>query len=225
MSTEQQNEKVIAFVLYPELTLLDLIGPLQVLATLGTPYRSVVVGERVEVMDSDTRLRVMAERSFDEVKQPFAVIVPGGLAGTFRAMGNPTILDYLRSTAETAEVVGSVCTGSLVLAAAGLLKGRKATTHWTLSSQLEKMGAQYVKERWVEDGKFITAAGVSAGIDMAIYLAARLTNEATARMIQLAIEYDPQPPFGGIDWSQADVAAFEQLFNLKELLAEIPAST
>jgi transcriptional regulator GlxA family with amidase domain len=92
-------------------------------------------------------------------------------------------------------VVGSVCTGALILAAAGLLAGRQATTHWASHRLLERLGARYLPERWVEDGKFITSAGVSAGIDMALALTARLTDEPTARMVQLAIEYDPHPPF------------------------------
>ena len=98
--------------------------------------------------------------------------------------------------------MGSVCTGALVLAATGLLEGRRATTHWAYAAELEKLGARYVRERFVEDGKFITGGGVSAGIDMAIALAARLTDRATAERIQLGIEYDPHPPFGGIDWSR-----------------------
>jgi transcriptional regulator GlxA family with amidase domain len=100
--------------------------------------------------------------------------------------------------------VTSVCTGALILGAAGLLEGRKATTHWAYYKLLERLGATYLPKRWVEDGKFITSAGVSAGIDMALFLAARLTNESAARLVQLGIEYDPHPPFGGIDWSGVD---------------------
>jgi hypothetical protein len=124
-------------------------------------------------------------------------------------MANPAIQEYVRSAASSAEAVGSVCTGGLVLAATGLLEGRRATTHWAYAAELEKLGGRYVRERWVEDGKFITAGGVSAGIDMALALAARLTDRATAQRIQLGIEYDPQPPLGGIDWSgvgEADLA-------------------
>ena len=99
----------------------------------------------------------------------------------------------------------SVCTGALILAAAGLLEGRPATTHWAYWRLLERLGARYVPEqRWVEDGKFITSAGVSAGIDMALHLVERLTDEATARRVQLGIEYDPKPPHGGIQWRGVD---------------------
>jgi transcriptional regulator GlxA family with amidase domain len=197
----ERPEKVIALVIFPELTLLDLVGPLQVLKSLPAPYRTVVVGERKEPMTTDTGLAITPDRTFAEVPRPFAIIVPGG-PGSVAAMGSPAVQGYLRSSAPQAEVVGSVCTGALVLAAAGLLEGRRATTHWAYSSELEKLGARYVRERWVEDGKLITGGGVSAGIDMALALAARLTDAATAQRIQLGIEYDPRPPLGPIDWSR-----------------------
>ena len=199
-SAEGGSEKVIALVLFPEITLLDLVGPLQVLKSLPAPYRTVVVGERKEPMTTDVGLALTPERTFAEVPRPFAVVVPGG-PGSVAAMGNEAVQSYLRSAAPRAEVVSSVCTGALVLAATGLLEGRRATTHWAYARELDKLGAHYVRERWVEDGKFITAGGVSAGIDMAIALAARLTDRATAQRIQLGIEYDPHPPLGGIDWS------------------------
>jgi transcriptional regulator GlxA family with amidase domain len=119
-------------------------------------------------------------------------------------MGNPTIVDYVRSAADRAEIVASVCTGALILGAAGLLDGRPATTHWGYHRVLEALGARYVPQRWVEDGRFITAAGVSAGIDMALRLVARLIDEQTARLLQLGIEYDPQRPYGGIAWHRVD---------------------
>jgi len=202
-------EKVIALVLFPEITLLDLVGPLQVLKGLPAPYRAVVVGERKEPMATDAGLAVTPERTFAEVPRPFAIVVPGG-PGSVAAMGSAAVQDYLRSAAPQAEIVGSVCTGALVLAASGLLEGRRATTHWAYADELEKLGGRYVRERWVEDGKFITAGGVSAGIDMALALAERLTDAATARRIQLGIEYDPHPPLGGIDWSRVGEAERER---------------
>ena len=96
--------------------------------------------------------------------------------------------------------MGSACTGALILASVGLLEGRQATTHWACYKVLESFGAKYRRERWVEDGRFITAAGVSAGIDMGLEFAARLTDEASAREVQLWLDYDPQPPFGGVDY-------------------------
>jgi hypothetical protein len=125
-------------------------------------------------------------------------------------MGSEAVQGYLRSAAPHAEVVASVCTGALVLAAAGLLEGRRATTHWAYAPELEKLGARYVRERWVEDGNVVTAGGVSAGIDMALALAARLTDQATAQRIQLGIEYDPHPPLGAIDWSRVGEADRER---------------
>jgi transcriptional regulator GlxA family with amidase domain len=142
-----------------------------------------VVAERIEPMATDGPLKVIADRTFGDVPDPEVVIVPGGGAPTIKAMGNQVVGDYLRQAADTVPVVGSVCTGALVLAAAGLLEGRQATPHWAYHRLLERLGATYLPQRWVEDGKFITSAGVSAGIDMALALVARLTDEATARMV------------------------------------------
>jgi putative intracellular protease/amidase len=222
-----QEQKTVAFVLYPGLTLLDLVGPLQVFASLrrfNDQYRPVVVAERIEPMPTDGPLIVTADQTFAAVPDPTVVIVPGGDAPTIKAMGNPTIREYLRHAAQSAPVVGSVCTGALVLAAAGLLEGRQATTHWAYHRLLERLGATYVRQRWVEDGKFITSAGVSAGIDMALALVARLTDKATARMVQLAIEYDPHPPFGGIDWRQVDRDIYEPMLGpmVQQQLADRP---
>jgi transcriptional regulator GlxA family with amidase domain len=215
MATEGQ--KTVAFVLYPGLTLLDLVGPLQVFASLrrfNDQYRPVVVAEQIEPMPTDGPLTVTADRTFSDVGDPAVVIVPGGDEPTIKAMGSQTIRDYLRHAADSSPVVGSVCTGALVLAAAGLLEGRNATTHWAYHSLLERLGATYLPQRWVEDGKFITSAGVSAGIDMALALVARLTDEATARLVQLAIEYDPHPPFGGIDWGEVNRDIYEPMLGL-----------
>src|SRR3712207_968009 len=182
MTAEAQNEKTIAFVLYPGLTVLDLTGPLQVLATLSEiapEYRTVVVAERVEPTDTDIpgELKVIPNNTFEEVPHPFAFVVPGGVTPTLRAMSNEAIRTYVRSAAETAEVVSSVCTGALILGSVGLLEGRQATTHYAYYKILEEFGEKYVRKRWVEDGKFICSAGVSVGIDMALALAARLTDE------------------------------------------------
>src|SRR5918993_2215447 len=176
-----EDQKTIAFVLYPGLTLLDLVGPLQVLSTLGSiapEYRTVVVAERLEPTDTDVpgQMKMLPNNTFEEVACPFAFVVPGGMMPTMRAMGNEAIRAYVRSAAETAEVVGTVCTGACILASVGLLEGRRATTHWAFYRVLEQFGATYVRERWVEDGKFICSAGVSAGIDMALQLTARLTD-------------------------------------------------
>src|SRR5919112_1878105 len=207
MATEEQDQKTIAFVLYPGLTLFDMAGPLQVLSALSEivpEYRTVVVAERTGPMDTDIpgKMKVRPNNTFEELPRPFAFVVPGGNAPTIRAMGNEAIRNYVKSAAETAEVVASVCAGALILASVGLLEGRRATTHWAFYKILEQFGATYVRERWVEDGKFICSAGVSAGIDMALQLAARLTDEETSREVQYRLGYDPEPPFGGIDYER-----------------------
>jgi transcriptional regulator GlxA family with amidase domain len=203
MATDEHTQKTIAFVLYPGLTVFDLAGPLQILTGLSElvpEYRTVVVGERVEPMNTDIRVSMIPTHAFEEVPNPDVLLVPGGDVPTLRAMGNEPIRNYVRSAAETAEVAGSICTGALIVASVGLLEGRQATTHWAYYKVLEQFGATYVRKRWVEDGKFISSAGVSAGIDAALALAARLTDEETAWRVQRSLGYDPHPPFGGIDY-------------------------
>lgn len=202
------TEKTIAFVLYPGCTILDLVGPLQVLSTLAalTPqFRVVVVAERLETCETDTPLRVRASHAFADVPSPDVIVVPGGGGPTLSAMTNETLLAYLRSGAQ---LVTSVCTGSLILGAAGLLDGRRATTHWSMLDALPEFGATPVRERWVVDGPVLTAAGVSAGIDMALHLTEELSGIDVARTVQFAIEYDPEPPHGKLDWAAAPRTLF-----------------
>jgi transcriptional regulator GlxA family with amidase domain len=209
-----QGEQVIAFVTFPGMTPLDLVGPLQVLTMIGEPFRVVTVGRDLGPVDTDMPLKLLPSHRFDEVPQPYAVMVPGGGIAAIRAMADDAIQGYLKAVAPQATIVGSVCTGSLILAAAGLLEGKRATTHWALMDWLAKLGARPVQERWVEDGKFISAAGVSAGIDWAIALTARIRGEDQARLAQIMIEYDPDPPLGWIDWDRR--ADFEQLSPIIE---------
>ena len=197
------SDRTIAFLLYPGLTLLDLVGPFEPIAHVASTHpdiQPVVVGERIEPMDTDAGVQMIPDKTFAEVSTPYALIVPGGAEPTLRAMTDPAIRAYVRTAAATADVVGSICSGALILAAVGLLEGRPATTHWAVSSMLERLGAHYQRKRWVEDGKFIMSAGVSAGIDMGLHLAARLTDEATAREAQLSLDYDPAPPFGKLNY-------------------------
>lgn len=199
-------EKTIAFVLYPGCTLLDLVGPLQVLSMFSAmrpESRVVVVAEELASYDTDTPLHVRADRTFADVPAPDMVVVPGGGTPTLRAMTHEPLLAYLREVAPGADLMASVCTGSLVLGAAGLLEGRRATTHWAVLEALAEFGATPVSERWVHDGPVLTAAGVSAGIDMALHLVEELAGADVARTVQFGIEYDPQPPLGGLDWSEA----------------------
>lgn len=225
------DKKKIAFVLYDGLTMLDIIGPLQVFTGIGDPYEPVVVAETTDPMDvSGGIMKFAAPYTFADIPNPYGIIVPGGGMPTIKAMANQRLRKYLLDNTESVEFMGSVCTGALILAAAGLLEGRAATTHWGYHPELEKFGATYKRERWVEDGKFITAAGVSAGIDMALHLVAKLVGEERAKLIQLGIEYDPEPPFGNLDYT----GVLEQAVNpenfseqqremFKEALAEDPA--
>jgi transcriptional regulator GlxA family with amidase domain len=196
-------KKVIAFTLYSGVTPLDLVGPLTVLRKLGPtwPFRSVVVGERIEPLDTDTPIKMIVAETFEAVPNPFAVIVPGGGDATLSAMHDQALLSYVRSAAQTAQLVGSTGNGALILAAAGLLDGRSAAIHWAYAEHLERFGATQARERWLDDGRFLTAAGGTAGIDAMLHLVGRFNSVSAAKLAQLGTEYDPQPPFGSIDWT------------------------
>ena len=192
-----KEKKYLAFPVYPGVTPLDLVGPLTVLRnlTFSTPYRTVVVGERVERFATGARMGVLPAASFTDVPAPFAVVVPGAGPATVAAMEDDALVGYVRSAAQTADVVGSTGTGALVLAAAGLLDGVEATTHWAFRDQLAELGARPVPDRVVERGKIVTAAGVSSGIDMALRLVQLEAGDDMARAVQTGIAYDPEPPF------------------------------
>ena len=198
----------IAIVLYERFTALDAIGPYEVLSRLPGA-RVVLVAEEAGPVSTDTgALTVMAQRGLRDVARPDIVLVPGG-PGEVGARADEPLLAWLRAAHETSMWTTSVCTGSLVLAAAGVLAGRRATSHWLALEELGRLGAVPVAERVVFDGKIVTAAGVSAGIDMALSLAARAAGHEVAQAIQLGIEYDPQPPFaaGSPDSAPAEVVA------------------
>jgi transcriptional regulator GlxA family with amidase domain len=203
LATEDEKNKTIAVVTYPGLALLDLVVT-QTVLDRGTKYRTVSVGERTEPIASDTPMAVVAEKRFEEVPDPFALIVPGGGVASLEAMGNERLINYLRFAEHSAELVVSVSTGAFVLAAAGLLDGRRATTHPSYAGLLKKLGVNYVQGYSVEDGKFLSMEGVSSGIDTTLGLVAKLRGEAAVKRAEMIIEYDPQPPFGAIDWGEAD---------------------
>ena len=215
MNIRRGSEKQIAVVVYPGISPLELVGTVSVLSGLGlkTGFRTVTVGQHRAPVDADTPLKVIPQRAFAEVPHPSALLVPGGGLSTIRAMGDETLLGYVRAAAEGAELMASVGAGSLILAAAGLLNGRRATTHWAYRGILENLGARYAQSRWVEDGPFVTSGGTSGGIDMALHLVAQRTNEHSARQVQLWVEYDPQPPFGPIDRSEKDEDALTRLLT------------
>lgn len=183
----------IAILLYDQFTALDCIGPYDVLRNMGANI-TFVAEQRGEVRADSRVLGITADRSIDEMQHPDMLLIPGGF-GTRALMGREPLLAWIRSVHETSQWTTSVCTGSLLLGAAGLLDGLVATTHWASAELLESTGATYTEERWVRNGKIVTAAGVSAGIDMALMLVREIAGDETAMAIQLGIEYDPQPPF------------------------------
>jgi transcriptional regulator GlxA family with amidase domain len=224
------TRKQIAFVVYSGLTPLDLVGPLQALSPLpriDPTFEVVVVAETLDVVPTDSIVGLVPSHAFDDAPSPFAVVVPGGGQPTLAACGHQPLIDYVISAAASAEIVMSVCTGSLILASASLLDDRRATTHWAYVDILEGLGAKPVRKRWVEDGRFLTTAGVSAGIDGSLYLASRLVGEEAARLIQRGLEYEPEPPFGPIDWDPAIVEAVRPIWraSLPEVLATHPYLT
>jgi len=184
----------IAILIFDGLTALDAIGPYEVLSRL--PEAEVTfIGKQAGVKRTDTgALGVQADLALSELPNPEVVLVPGG-KGNRPLMGDADVLDWLRGAHDASTWTTSVCTGVLVLGAAGILDGKRATTHWAYLDALRELGAEPVPERVVEDGKILTAAGVSAGIDMALTLASRIAGDKVAQAIQLGIEYDPKPPF------------------------------
>jgi transcriptional regulator GlxA family with amidase domain len=186
----------IAIPIFDELTALDAVGPYEVLSRLPGARVHFVAKEPGPKRTETKMLALSADLSLDELPGPEIVVVPGGF-GTRALARDEAMLGWLRRAHETSTWTTSVCTGALLLGAAGILEGLEATTHWLSLESLRDYGAVPVSRRVVEQGKVITAAGVSAGIDMALRLAAHVAGEATARAIQLGIEYDPDPPFAG----------------------------
>ncbi len=180
--------------LFDRFTALDAIGPYEVLSRLPGARVRFVAAQAGPVATDTRSLTIVAEEALDDITSCEIVVVPGG-PGTRHLMTDPTLLAWIRRIHPTTEWTTSVCTGSLLLAAAGLLDGTDATTHWSATELLESCGARYTEERVVRRGKIITAAGVSSGIDMALTLAGLVAGDTIAKAIQLSIEYDPQPPF------------------------------
>jgi putative intracellular protease/amidase len=198
----------IAILLYNRFTVLDAIGPYQVLS--GLPgAETVFVAERPgPIRDEVGSLVLSAKVGLADVPRPDIVVVPGG-PGQNDQMQDGPLHEWLRAADQASTWTTSVCTGSLILAGAGLLAGRRATSHWMALDQLAELGATPVSDRVVFDGKYVTAAGVSAGIDMALTLAGRVAGDDLAQAIQLMIEYDPQPPYdaGSPDRAPAEVVS------------------
>jgi transcriptional regulator GlxA family with amidase domain len=183
-----------SILLYEGLTALDAIGPYEVLRSVPGWEVEFVATARGEVRTEDGALGLSADRSLEETTAAEILLVPGG-RGNRKLLDDEELLEWLRAIDRTTTWTTSVCTGSLLLGAAGLLEGKRATGHWLALEPLRAFGAEPVGGRYVEDGKIITAAGVSAGIDMALHLVARELGPEAAQAVQLGIEYDPSPPF------------------------------
>lgn len=182
----------IAIVLYEQMTALDAIGPYEVLSRIPGAHVAWVARE-VGPIQTDGSLQLIADNTFATVTKPAIVVVPGGRERY--AISDEQLLAWLRQVHNHTRFTTSVCTGSLILGAAGLLQGIRATSHWYKLAQLKRYAAKPVRRRFVRQGRIITAAGVSAGIDMSLYLTQQLQGTLVAKVIQLGIEYDPRPPF------------------------------
>lgn len=184
----------IAILVFDDVTALDAVGPYEVLKFIPGASIRFIAQEPGQIRMNGDSLSLIADYSLEDVTSPDIVLIPGG-PGVTAYMGDQALLDWIRSVHRTTRWTTSVCTGSLILAAAGILRGMKATSHWLALDSLRAFGVEPINQRVVRDGKIITAAGVSAGIDMALTLAGLECGNQTAQAIQLGIEYDPQPPF------------------------------
>ena len=209
-------ERVIGMLIFPKLTQLDMTGPYEVLARLPNT-KVLLVAHTMAPVTTDRGMQIVPTVTFADCPQLDLVMVPGG-PGQQDLMEDEVALEFLRRQARGAKYVTSVCTGSLVLGAAGLLRGKRATSHWAALEHLAPLGAIPVSEKVVVDGNVITGAGVTSGIDFALAVAAKLEGEAAARQIQLQIEYDPAPPF---DSGSPATASAELLATVRARLSAL----
>jgi putative intracellular protease/amidase len=204
----------IAVLIYENFTALDAVGPYEVLSRLPNADLVFVAEEKGPVRTETRRLAITADATLDEVPQADILVIPGG-KHIKHVVDNPRVHDWIRAIDQNSTWTTTVCVGSVILAATGLLKGRKATTHWLAMADLETYGAIPTEERVVFQEKYVTAAGVSAGIDMALTLAAKTAGDHTAQAIQLGIEYDPEPPFNAGSPKKAPTQIIETLKALR----------
>ena len=209
----------LAILLFDDITALDAIGPYEVLHRVPGMEVHFVAAEPGPKRSADGALALVADRPLDAMATPDIVLVPGGV-GELAMRDDARVTSWLRAAHSQTRFTTSVCTGSLVLAAAGILAGVRATTHWLAMEELARLGAVPVADRVVESGKIVTAAGVSSGIDMALVLAARIAGDDVARAIQLSIEYDPQPPFD----AGSPLTAPDHLVSAQRARNRFPAS-
>lgn len=201
----------VGFVIFPDLTQLDFTGPQQVLARLPQSTMHIVAKSAAPV-PSDSGLGLLPTHTFANCPQLDLICVPGGRAGVVQAMNDQETVAFVRCQSRTARYVTSVCTGAFILGVAGLRKGRRATTHWAYAELLPLVGATHKKARIVKDGNVITAGGVTSGIDFGLSVVAEIAGDTAAEAIQLAIEYDPDPPFDSGHPDRAPEAARAAVF-------------
>jgi cyclohexyl-isocyanide hydratase len=201
----------VSFVIFPELTQLDFTGPQQVLARLPESAMHIVA-KSTNPVPSDSGLSLVPTHTFENCPRLDLICIPGGITGVIQAMGDRETIEFVQRQSSTAKYVSSVCTGAFILGAAGLLKGRRATTHWAFAQLLPLVGATHQKGRVVKDGNLITAGGVTSGIDFGLRMVADIAGEAVAQGIQLSLEYDPDPPFASGHPDRASDAVKATLF-------------
>ena len=210
----------IGFVIFPQLTQLDFTGPLQVLARLPESATHIVA-KSPDAVPSDCGLSLVPTCTFASCPNLDLICVPGGSVGVADVLRDRATIEFVRRQASAAKYVTSVCTGAFVLGAAGLLRGRKATTHWAFTELLPLVGATHVRSRVVRDGNLITAGGVTSGIDFGLSVAAELAGELVAQSIQLGIEYDPAPPFDAGHPDRAPAAAKDRVSDRYERMRDL----
>lgn len=205
---DSSRTRTVGFILYPDLTQLDLTGPWEVFTRIPHTICHLLSKDLAPVR-SASGLSILPTLRYADCEELDVIVVPGG-PGHLEAMSDQEILQFLRHQAPGCELLAAVCTGTLILGAAGLLAGRNCTTHWTALHRLETFGARTVRSRVVFDGNLVTCGGVTAGIDLGLCIAAKLEGEDAGRKIQLQMEYEPEPPFKGSP-ATADVATVEAL--------------
>jgi len=209
----------IVIYIYNGMTMLDAIGPYEVLRNLKDVNIKFVSKQKGEITADSHFIYINSKYSIDEISSADILLIPGSTIGFIREMKDRTVLSWIKKMDEQTQKTVTVCTGSMILAATGLLKGKKATSHWKPINLLSEFGAIPTRERIIEEGKYITAAGVSAGIDMALYLVDLLEGPEVAKAAQLAIEYDPKPLYQSGNYLTAD----KDIIKLSEKMMEADA--
>lgn len=199
----------IVIYLYNGLTALDAIGPYEVLSRLPNANVKFVSKEKGVIVTDTHFLKLVAEYDISEIEKADILVIPGSVVGFIREAKDKLLLSWINKIDKVSTWTVSVCSGSIILAAAGLLKNKKATSHWAVIHLLKDYGSIPISERYVQDGKIITAQGVSAGIDMSLYLAGKIVGVEKAKAYQLSIEYDPKPPFNSGNINKADSSTID----------------